>query len=64
MGVADEDALEIAARSVVGDVVDEEGVVGVGAGEPVFGLAGAGVVSGEGGEAAGVRGGAALKAPR
>ena len=46
---ADEDALQVAARPVVGDLVDEKGIVRLGATEPVSGLAGAGVITGDGG---------------
>jgi len=46
---ADENALQVAARVVVGDPVDEKGVVRLCAAEPVSGLAGAGVITGDGG---------------
>ena len=49
MGIVRQDALEVEAGLVVGDALDEEGLVEVGALEPDFGVAGAGVVTGEGG---------------
>ena len=49
MGIVRQDALEAKAGLVVGDPLDEEGFVGCGAVEPGSGVAGAGVVTGEGG---------------
>ena len=50
MGVVGQDALEVETGLVVGDPFDEEGFVGCGAVEPGSGVAGAGVVTGEGGD--------------
>ncbi len=47
--VVGEDALEVETRLVVGEQLDEEGFVGRGAAEPDVGVAGAGVVTDEGG---------------
>ena len=49
MVVEDEDALEVEAGLVVGDQLDEEGVVGRAGVEPEQSVTGAGVVTGEGG---------------